>query len=82
MDQKPLRLLFSILRLIRFKVLYIELGCINDLAVRLLKEVESEFQQWNQDFVVLDICRVELLDGERLLTLLAKKLHVVVKRFL
>lgn len=75
MYQKPLRLLFGSLRLVGFKILYIELGCINDLAVRLLKEFENEFQQWNQDFVLLDVYRVELLDGERLWILLAKELH-------
>lgn len=71
MYQKPLGLSFGIFRLVGFKVLHVDFGCINNLAVRLLKEVKREFQKWNQDFVFLDVCRVELLDGERLLTLSA-----------
>lgn len=71
MYQKPLDLFFSILRLIGFKVLDIELGCVNDPALRFLQKVKCKFQQWNQDFILLDVCRVELLNGERLLLLLA-----------
>lgn len=41
-DEEPLSLLFSIVGLIRLKVLYIEFRCINDLAMRLLKEVKCE----------------------------------------
>jgi hypothetical protein len=71
MDQQPFGLLFSILRLIWFKVLDVKFRRINDLAVRLLKEVKGELQQWSQDFVLLDVGGVKLLDGKRLFGLLA-----------
>lgn len=41
--EEPLSLLFSIVRLIRLKTLYIKFRCINDLAMRLfLKEVKCK----------------------------------------
>jgi hypothetical protein len=73
-DQKPFGLLVSILRLIWFKVLHIEFRGINDLAVGPLKKIKGELQQWNQDFVLLDVGCVKLLDGERLFPLLAENL--------
>jgi hypothetical protein len=51
--------------------LYIKFGCIDDLAVGLLKEVKGELQQWSQDFILLDVGCVKLLDRERLFALLA-----------
>jgi hypothetical protein len=54
--------------------LYIKFGCIDDLAVGLLKEVKGELQQWNQDFILLDVGCVKLLDRERLFALLAGNL--------
>lgn len=62
MDKKPLRLLFGCLRLIRLKRGHIELGSINDLPVRPLKEFKREFQQWVQALVLFDVGHIVLLD--------------------
>lgn len=40
--EEPLSLLFSIVGLIRLKISYIEFRCIDNLALRLLKEVKCE----------------------------------------
>lgn len=66
MDKEPLCFLFRGFRLVWFKGTDIELGSIDDLPVRSREELESEFKQWVEALIILDVRYVVLLDGDRL----------------
>lgn len=63
MNQKPFGFFLRGLRLVRLEGQHIELGCVNDLPMRLLKEVENKLQKRDKDVVFLDTGGVALLDG-------------------
>lgn len=80
MNQKPFGFFLRGLRLVRLEGQHIELGCVNDLPMRLLKEVENKLQKRDKDVVFLDTGGVVLLDGQRLIeALVGNPTRVILK---